>query len=259
LALEPDGRIIVSGRSAEDYFNTGDFAMASLNANGSIDSSFGTNGKVITDIAQNDRPVTCLIQPDHKIVMGGNALQSFDITMVLARFQNSCFAPVADFTFSLSGMDLLLEGSGTNITSWHWDFGDGTTDSSQNAFHTYAQPGIYEVCLVASNDCSSDTMCETITIIATSSEPFSIDDFQFSIVPNPLVESASIQFSLSENANIEIELFDLQGRKIKTIAEKNFEKGHHQLNFSAGGLSKGMFFLRMQTEKGISTQTIVIE
>lgn len=35
----------------------------------------------------------------------------------------------------------------TNIISWNWDFGDGTTSSLQNPEHTYAEPGIYLVTL----------------------------------------------------------------------------------------------------------------
>jgi hypothetical protein len=81
----------------------------------------------------------------------------------------------------------------------------------------------------------------------------------FQVYPNPLSFSATIQFTLPNSSELKIELFDLQGRKIQTIAEKIFGAGNHQLNFSAGGLSKGMFFLRMQSETGISTQTIIIK
>lgn len=36
-------------------------------------------------------------------------------------------------------------------TSWHWDFGDGTTSSAQAPSHTYAAPGTYTVQLVATD------------------------------------------------------------------------------------------------------------
>lgn len=259
VALTADGKIVVSGRIALDYFNTGDFAMATLNEDGSIDSAFGTNGKVIADISANDRPVACLIQPDQKIVMGGNALQSYDIMMVLARFQNGCTVPVAGFTFSLSGTDLQAEGSGTSITSWHWDFGDGTTDSSQNAFHTYTQPGTYNLCLVASNGCAADTTCQTITIIATSAEEFPTSDFKLVIAPNPFVETASILYSLAENTDVEIELLDLQGKRIKTIAAGNFEKGNHSANVSANDLRKGLYLVQLKCTTGVQSCKLVIQ
>ncbi len=39
-------------------------------------------------------------------------------------------------------------GTGTVITNWYWDFGDGTTSTLQNPVHTYASDGTYLVCLV---------------------------------------------------------------------------------------------------------------
>ena len=35
------------------------------------------------------------------------------------------------------------------ITSWSWNFGDGTTSSDQNPVHVYATPGVYDVTLTA--------------------------------------------------------------------------------------------------------------
>ncbi len=33
----------------------------------------------------------------------------------------------------------------TNADTWHWDFGDGSTSTSQNPSHTYNTPGVYDV------------------------------------------------------------------------------------------------------------------
>jgi gliding motility-associated-like protein len=45
------------------------------------------------------------------------------------------------------------------IDGWTWDFGDGTTDTTQNPSHVYTAPGTYNVTLSASSDigCSSST------------------------------------------------------------------------------------------------------
>jgi PKD repeat protein len=41
-------------------------------------------------------------------------------------------------------------------TSWLWDFGDGTTDKSQNPSHTYTKPGTYPVTLTVGNGQATD-------------------------------------------------------------------------------------------------------
>lgn len=54
---------------------------------------------------------------------------------------------------------------GSSITSWLWDFGNGTTSSQQNPGHTYSTPGNYNVQLTVTdaNGCSN-TYTSTITV-----------------------------------------------------------------------------------------------
>lgn len=52
--------------------------------------------------------------------------------------------------------------SGTPISSWEWDFGDGGTSSLQNPTYTYLDTGIYDVSLVITNDLGcTDTLTRT--------------------------------------------------------------------------------------------------
>lgn len=52
--------------------------------------------------------------------------------------------------------------SGTPISSWEWDFGDGGTSSLQNPTYTYLDTGIYDVSLVITNDLGcTDTITRT--------------------------------------------------------------------------------------------------
>ena len=53
--------------------------------------------------------------------------------------------------------------AGSQILSWHWDFGDGGTSSQQNPTHTYQHSGTYLVCLtIWTADSCTHTWCDSV-------------------------------------------------------------------------------------------------
>src|SRR5207237_10672137 len=75
------------------------------------------------------------------------------------------------YTYTQGGLTLSFDNTSTNSTSWSWSFGDGGTSTEQNPIYTYAEPGDYQVCLVALNDCSSDSLCQEVTIVCVVPVP----------------------------------------------------------------------------------------
>jgi PKD repeat protein len=51
--------------------------------------------------------------------------------------------------------------SAGNITSWYWDFGDGTNSAEPDPTHEYTFPGIYTVSLTVSDNGTDETSTET--------------------------------------------------------------------------------------------------
>ena len=100
--------------------------------------------------------------------------------------------PTADFTFSnvcknetFSATDQSSVASGS-ITSWFWQFGDGTTSTNQNPTHDYAASGNYDVTLtvVTNNGCSNTTSKELTVYILPEAN----------FVASPVCEDAPMQF-----------------------------------------------------------------
>jgi PKD repeat protein len=58
-------------------------------------------------------------------------------------------------------------------TSWHWDFGDGTTSNAHHGTHRYAQAGTYTVTLTAASATSTDTrsVVQTVPVPAAPAAP----------------------------------------------------------------------------------------
>ncbi len=68
------------------------------------------------------------------------------------------------FTHTVNGLTANFNYATANATSYQWYFGDGSSGTSQNPNHSYSNYGTYTVCLAVSNDCYSDSICNTVII-----------------------------------------------------------------------------------------------
>ncbi len=75
----------------------------------------------------------------------------------------ACVPPVANWTSVTAGLVVNFGDLSLNSpTTWAWDFGDGGTSTLQNPTHTYATVGSFTVCLIITNVCGADTLCNSI-------------------------------------------------------------------------------------------------
>jgi gliding motility-associated-like protein len=73
------------------------------------------------------------------------------------------------FTFGTQFLD--ISGSGTNVISWSWDFGDGNISALQDPLHFYASPGVYDVTLIATDEFGcTDTVMQQAEIFEVALE-----------------------------------------------------------------------------------------
>ncbi|MGF2040630.1 MAG: hypothetical protein RMZ43_035965, partial [Nostoc sp. CmiVER01] len=86
LVLQPDGKIVASVgyNSANSSAGAVDFKALRLNANGSMDASFGSNGFVTVDTGSGDEARSLALQDDGKVVLYG----ADDSGLVAARLQS---------------------------------------------------------------------------------------------------------------------------------------------------------------------------
>lgn len=94
--------------------------------------------------------------------LGGSSSANINNTATIS-------APIASFNATpTSGLAPLLvtltDSSAGPISSRVWDFGDGTTSTSQTAVKTYNAAGIYTVKLTVKNATSSSTISKTISV-----------------------------------------------------------------------------------------------
>ncbi len=83
--------------------------------------------------------------------------------------------PVAGFNYLINGTNVGFTNTSSNSTGYLWDFGDGTTSTLTNPNHDFGTDGIYQVLLIASNECGPDTFQVEIEIVTPPSAGFSAD------------------------------------------------------------------------------------
>jgi PKD repeat protein len=97
---------------------------------------------------------------DETGISGDSATQTITV-------QGSSTPVVADFkTEVTNGTNVQFTdlSSGFGITSWVWDFGDGSTSTERNPKHTYLKEGTYQVSLTVSNGSYENTAKKPIGI-----------------------------------------------------------------------------------------------
>lgn len=162
------------------------------------------------------------------------------------------------------------------IGSWVWDFGDGSTSTEQNPSHTYPNPGTYTVCLFITDidgGCTSH-VCHHVTVhhphhglvgqsvipIPTTHQDLKGDaekDYILSY-PNPFVASTTIQYELAEEANVQIEVFDMIGNRIRQISYEKQSKGLQKKLINGFNLNPGYYYIKMVIGKETFTKKISV-
>jgi uncharacterized delta-60 repeat protein len=90
MAIQADGKILLTGRTQSTNSPTGEPDMATVryNTNGSLDSTFGGDGIVLTSVGTEDEATSILVQDDTKIVVTGNTKTGAQQDVVLLRYNN---------------------------------------------------------------------------------------------------------------------------------------------------------------------------
>ena len=95
---------------------------------------------------------------------------------------------------------------------------------------------------------------------------FADDDGSFSnpdasiqeIYPNPASSSTSIIISVPRPQDISIQVFDLQGKLVQTIAQGERESGIWQFTWNIDDVSPGIYLLRMAVGQHVQVEKLSV-
>ncbi|MCB9290026.1 MAG: PKD domain-containing protein [Lewinellaceae bacterium] len=157
--------------------------------------------------------------------------------------------PEALFTYQVGpgGLTVQFNNFSTNLDSWLWDFGDGTSSTDENPSHTYATDGNYTVTLTAFGSCSDDIKTEEIVLATPPVAAFSAD------VPSgcaPLL----VQFNNESSNNATSFEWHFQGG-----SPSSSNLANPSVNFNSGGIFAITLISSNAAGSDTITQNLAIE
>lgn len=80
---------------------------------------------------------------------------------------------------------------------------------------------------------------------------------KFKIFPNPFKGNATIEYSVSSEAEVKLEVYNVLGIKINSLVNSKQSAGSHKCNMNAP-LSSGIYFIKLTIDGKESTQRVVV-
>lgn len=142
------------------------------------------------------------------------------------------------------------------VTSYTWDFGDGTALVSGNfPQHTFTAPGQYNVTLTIFNGTCSSTTTQVIYIspVSIADNNSGINSIQIS--PNPSKNNFTLEYSLVNASPVTVQVMNVMGQQIQTLYEGSSLAGKY--SFDVNGLSKGTYYIKLTANDKTFVKKIV--
>jgi len=76
--------------------------------------------------------------------------------------------------------------------------------------------------------------------------------------PNPFNPETKINFDIAKLGFVNLKIFDLLGREIKSLYSGQLNAGKYEFNFNAYDLSSGMYFYKLETESYTSVMKMLL-
>ena len=177
------------------------------------------------------------------------------------------------------------EGCSTGgcMGTYIWSFGDGNTATTMFPTWQYTEIGTYTVCVTVvfpdgctATDCVTFTVNAdgtttpgginmqgfTLNVVGTMPNPNAVAEISsandFMIFPNPVSESATIQWNATATEQGRLDIFNAQGQLIST-ERYTLSAGAQQVDLNTQSLSSGMYIVRSVSNAGAVRQTTFVK
>jgi PKD domain-containing protein/proprotein convertase P-domain-containing protein len=217
----------------------------------------------LTGVCNGDYYLVSITDPENNMLESN---ENNNWAAVPVRLYQQTPSPSADFVTIPVGVQVALNATNlVNATSFLWNFGDGTLDSTNNpVIHSYTANGTYIITFTVNSPCGTFTKTDTVTITTVSVADNSLlNEYFLKAQPNPAKGSTELSyFVIHSNDPVKIELYNTRGERVKTLVNETLSAGRHTINldFKKEGIAPGSYFVKFMTpDKAIILRLINIQ
>ncbi len=245
VVLQQDAKIVAVGL-ADQATSNANLGVVRYNEDGSLDSSFGVGGMIsdVVGTGEYESRNFAAVQSDGKILIAGTSTNTGfgdDITLIRLN-SNGSF----DNTFGTNGIvttDILTESNSSQGIAVQPDakilvcgraFPDGTNNGD---FALYRYLSGLELGIL----------------------DFSMTNNSLLVYPNPIQESAAIEYSLTNDETISIDLYNMSGSLVQSLvrSEKRRKGEHRERLYLDASIPSGSYILTLGNGAGSSSVQVV--
>jgi PKD repeat protein len=166
--------------------------------------------------------------------------------------------PVASFTSSTSFLTGVFNNTSTGggVTTYLWNFGDGSTSTQMSPSHVYTTVGTFTVTLTVTNACGTNTTTQTVT-----SSNLGLEEVEgvgtISVYPNPTTGEFQIDFNTINDVNIAVQVTNVLGQSVyaKNIGSIN---GTHKDAIDITNQAPGVYYVTIVSDnKTVMTNKLI--
>jgi hypothetical protein len=211
-------------------------------------SSLCNNARVWNEHSDN---IMTFRQPDNNVTFTGSDFTNSSYGDIVAK-QNI----TTSGTVSVNSGNTLHMSAGNSITllpGFSAQAGSEFSAIIENIFDCGSKSDTPKILIQSMSD-ENEEMTETVEI-----DRHNVLDFSHKVYPNPSNDFLNIQYFLSQEIYLFIELVNFLGQVIQTILpQQNQQQGTYTLQIPISDFSTGTYFLTIRSKNQIKTEKIII-
>jgi type IX secretion system substrate protein/peptidase C25-like protein len=207
-----------------------------------------TNTNFIDTCVSGETQIQYLVKAVKREITPSGSFINYSTGPIVSIQTNPAILPEADFNLEWEQGTLSVTNLSVNADQYQWILPDGTSSFEEIFEIPYNQSGEISVTLIASNDCFSDTLQQTIIITDVVSL---VSNEDIRVFPNPAQHFVRIE--TSKHIDL-LQMYDASGNQIMT--KSNLVSGIHEFNMQ--NMAEGIYLLKAHINDQVIPKIIVL-